>query len=340
MGCCLNEKFKTLGKPNCLETFGIIKYVAFIDESEINYGLSINTVDYTKQVGVGVNQIFRLMDLGGVAEGFIGAITDAIDNFTVEREEDVFKEYDSGNKYRIRRGRYTFNGELALPSFGQLKAFKELFCRKFSVIFLNDNKDILAYQTEGNAANTFFIKGIPTIRNSFTSYYTFANYSDVETLKFSFVLDVFDESNLVIVPYSTYSSLFNTPIEPKIYTYVAAVNNPSANVVIDTANNRLQVPLKFNANTLATKFVRADRDFATLTNVIVVLEGVGVPNQIINNCTVTQVNDFIHFNQAAFGGLTIGNTYKLVTIIGYKNYLSSLIFSEVESIDTRLVQVI
>jgi len=340
MSCCLNEKFKTLGKPNCLETFGIIKYIAFIDESEINYSASINTIDFTKQVGVGVTQIFRLMDLDAVTEGTIGAVTDAIDNFTMDREEDVFKEYDSGNKYRLRRGRYTFSGELALPSFGQLKAFKELFCRKFTVIFLNDNKDILAYQTEGNAANTFFIKGIPTIRNSFTSYYTFANYSDVETLKFSFVLDVFDESNLVIIPNSTYSSLISSAIEPKIFTYVAAVNNPSTNVVIDTANNRLQVPLKFNANTLSTKFVSANRDFATLTAATVVLEGIGVPNQTITNCTVTQVNEFIHFNQAAFGSLTVGNTYRLIYIVGYKHYLSGHIFSEVGNIDTRLVQVV
>lgn len=326
--CCLSTELKTLGKPNCYNSFGIIKQIIFAPK-----GLAgVNLSSITNPINPSLIEYFP--DFVNALSDSEIVITDAIDSIEVTKGDATFKEYDSGSKYFIKDGRYSFNIEFAVPTFGQLQAFKQLACRKLGVYLVNEKNQILGVEQK-LANNNLILMPIPITDKSMSSIFNFATYSEVDRLNVQFTIDLFTESDLRIFDNSDALISNAFVFVPMNYLF----NGSTEHILIDDTNDVLQFPLAVVNNDYTQSYLDLS-DFDLSTSVVISLKNMNtnaitsityLPTQITYNNTTK-----LFTCSGVTLPLSVGTKYKLHKISSLNSVYSKIIYSDKKANETNV----
>lgn len=321
--CCLDTKLKTLGKPNCFKSFGVIKQIIFAPKDLSGVTMS-SVANPTNPLLLEYYPDFQnaLLDNEVV-------ISDVIDLIEITKQDSTFKEYDSGTKYFIKSGRHEVKLEFAVPTFGQIEAFKELACRKLGVYLVNENNDILGVETIDTVTNNITLSPIPILDKSMDSIFNFATYSEVDRLNVTFMLDLFKESNLRILDEQDL-------LIPPVFVFVPMNYNFNSNTEhfeIDTVANEIRVPLAFVNNIYDIAYLNLSDFNQTAPNYQVRLvnqttNAAFTFNYLLSQISYNNTTKVFTFSGVTLTGITAGTKYKLDRITNLNDTYSRTVYKD------------
>ena len=285
MSCC-NAKFIPLGSPNCNIDLTAIRGMIFVESNKVTYNAQ----------GL-PNNLNTLINNGDAVA------SPKVLNFTSEKPESTFQEFDDGTRYFIRESTRSFSFIIAKPTFWQLGAFKRLRCKKIGVYLIDKDNNMLGKSKFLDTAN---FEPITIENETIDAIIQFATDTTIRQLSISMQMSnlVKEEDLAVLQP-------DDNLIDPLSY-----INNPLTAVICQqliinlTASTITVRLLAGNNNALLTPLT--DDDFTgTITFPAFNVTTSSNVTITANTPTYNPLNQQITFNIISAPGVSVGNTVQV-----------------------------